>query len=309
MQTIMKFKRAILLVLILALTFAGCSARPNDEEQSTRETQSREVPEARQVKLMTSSPLIKTLVEEIAGDFHVIESLVSKTEELRHASPNPSDLIEKKFKAFFYLGANYEPFAKEYVDALDKGKVNVVNLSRGIEVKTIEVNKISEPNYYYITNSTNYKIVLNSIKNTLQELDPGRRRNYDEIFQSKVVAIDEYNERVKAFVESHPNLELILESDLLDYFAQDYRKDAPTIQAYRMARQNQRIFPDSQASSSQGAEKQKVLLYLDDVVLKKYADDITKDNIIPVKLSFYGPGNNMLEEMDRNLKALEKALE
>lgn len=283
----------LLLSLLSACSFSGMGGT----KQQTLSQNDR--PVLRSLSLLTTSPMIKAMVEELGGD-HQVTSLAFSEDQIMNLRPDPKDVNGGEYQAFFYLGAGYEPFIKETLVSIDKNRLNVVNLSRGMDILRHRVNNLDQENYYYLMNSTNYKIALNTIKNMLQELDPGRRITYDEAFLAKSKRIDFYQKQVKEFMAENPKLEFVVDSDYTAYLVRDYGRSPEGIAEYVAKAERFNIpLPNSMTSqaTSVPAPTARVFLYINEESLSRFADDIVAFNLIPVKIELYKDGETVLNQL------------
>lgn len=248
------------------------------------------------------------MIKDLSGEDHTIGYMADSEQKLNTLSPDPK--IMEEYNAFFFIGAGYESFIREFTGNVDKNKVNVVNVSRGIDILRHKINKLDRENPYYLMNLTNYKIALNSIKNALQEMDPARKTLYDKNFAKISKEIDEFQHRIRKSMNGHDEVLFITESDLTSYLMQDYRRDFKVISEFiqEQADQAGSSVPAPSGGSVPHAEK-RLFLYTEDITVQKYADDILKYHLIPVKVRLYEETLPLKESVYENFLKIQEALD
>lgn len=315
----MKIYKYLILILITFLV-SSCSTtgQSQTKDEGTQSNASNTAgPQERDLKILASSKYLAQMIQGLAGSDHIVNYMAETESQLKSLAPDP-DLMEKEnYNAFFYIGAGYEPFIREFTEKLDKNKINVVNVSRGIDILRHKINKLDNENYYYLTNSTNYKIALNSIKNSLQELDPGRKTRYDENFLVISQEIDEFQRTVRAFISKLEKAVFIVDSDLAAYVVQDYKRGYQTITEFTDRITSQEL-PATQPVATTGSttgsttalvQEKRIFLYTEDISILKYADEIIKYNLIPVKVNLYEGSYSIMAGFTKTFSDLLAALE
>lgn len=280
----------------------------------TRETAlagiSQEGPVPRQLQILTTVPMLAEMVEELSAGQHIVHAMARTEADLASTPPSAATMDQAAYDALFYVGAGYEPFIREFIEQIDKNQVNVVNVSRGVEILRHEVNKLDSENYYYLMNSTNYKIALSSIKNSLQEMDPARKTLYDERFVELSRDIDTFQRRIRAFMEAQDQVIFLVDSDQAAYMVREYQKNYQTIAEFIQRKTNESASTQAIASSSgsiPGAEY-RLFVYTEDVSLQKYSDDIIKYSLIPVRVHLYDESLSLPESFQKQFELIQEAL-
>lgn len=318
----MKLFKYISLILISFL-ISSCTAtgQSQTKDQGTVPTiPGVSGPKERDLKILVTTKHLAQMIQDLSGQDHIVNYMADTESQLKSLAPDPEMMEKEEYNAFFYIGAGYEPFIREFTEKLDKNKVNVVNISRGIDILRHKINKLDNENYYYLTNSTNYKIALNSIKNALQELDPGRKTLYDENFVEISKEIDEFQRDVKVFMSTLEKV-FIVDSDLAAYVVQDYHRSYQTVTEFtdRITRQGTQSTQSTQStqpaqsgtgifSNTVPAPEKRIFLYTEDVSIQKYADEIIKYSLIPVKINLYDETLTFMGNFKKVFSDISKAV-
>ncbi|MHC6178535.1 metal ABC transporter substrate-binding protein [Clostridium sp. JNZ X4-2] len=298
-----------LIILFFIVFFAACS---NKGYSDTGEGVSKlAVRKDMELNIVTTDKLLYNMVKSIVKNRHMVEYMFNdRQSEINFKFTGDSVSNISKKDLFFYVGAGFEPWIDSFVNKLDKNKVGVTNVSRG--VKLLNYNKavkyddtILKYNPYYFTNIDNYRIMLMNIKNALQDKDPQNRDVYEKNFSDTLKSLDNYKNDLKSVDDQLSNYNFIVAEDQLSYFARynnlnvleiNPGESGSIIPTDPIARQNleQRL-----KSSNM------VFLYNDESVLKDNAEVLKNYNIKAVKIEIYN-GNFTYEEILKyNINNLE----
>lgn len=310
-------------LLLAAVFLAGCASTGQSQtkvELIQSETRSSSGPQARDLKILTTSRHLADMIQALTEPNHAVEYMAESEEQLKSIAPDPAMMEELEYDAFFYIGAGYEPFIREFTEALNKNRIYVGNVSRGIDIKRHQVNKLDIENYYYLTNSTNYKIGLNSIKNALTELDPARRSLYNENFGKLSKEIDDMQAEIRSFMEGHSEVLFIADSDLVSYAVREYGRSFMTMTQFTevMAKQanNGTQSSGTVSAASTGAPfsametgESRVFLYSEDASIQKYSEDIIRYGLLPVKIHLYHEDLTLMDSFYSTFREVRKVIE
>ncbi|MFB0918761.1 MAG: zinc ABC transporter substrate-binding protein, partial [Clostridiaceae bacterium] len=197
----LKSKVVAFAIILGLLAVSGCTivnSETTDSSHITGSNSSSSTPEVKSLKILTTTRMLKDIVTYYTQDYHVVEAMVNSDRTLKSFTPYYSSYKDKNYDTFLYQGAGYEPFLDGFLADVNRNTIDVVNLSRGIDILRFKENNLDKENPYYLNNSTNYKIILSSIKNNLQELDIARRKEYEAKFEDISVKIDELQKKIKA---------------------------------------------------------------------------------------------------------------
>ncbi|GEM_PF-3341588 len=305
----LKSKVVAFAIIIVLLALPGCTVVNSETTTSSNisgSNSSSSIPETRSLNILVTSRMLKNIVTYYTGDYHTVEAMVNSDKTLKTFKPYFSFYKDKNYDTFLYHGADYEPFIEGFLSDVDRNTIDVVNLSRGIDILRFKENNLDKENPYFLTNSTNYKIILSSIKNNLQELDMARRKEYEAKFDQISVKIDELQKKIKTFSEANKNMAFICDSELAQYICQEYREDCINIIKYT----NERVAGQtmtSDTSKAQDSGNLNLFLYTDDISLNKYADEISKFNLSPVKIKLYDYDMSVMDVLETNYQGITQA--
>jgi zinc/manganese transport system substrate-binding protein len=127
-----------------------------------------------------------------------------------------------KYDLLLYMGTSAEPWINEFIDGLKKGKVGIVNLSRG--TKTLNYTKMQningydiKINPYYWLSPDEYKIFLYNLKSAIQDKDPKNREFYEENYKEVTDEFDKITNDLKDASSSLQDYRVYTTDDDLDY--------------------------------------------------------------------------------------------
>lgn len=264
-----------------------------------------------ELNIVTTDKLLYGMVKSIVKDRHVVEYMFNnRSGEVNFKFTEDSvDNISKK-DLFFYVGAGFEPWIDGFVDKLDKNRVGVTNVSRGIQLlnynKTVKYNgKILKYNPYYFMNIDNYRIMLMNIKNALQDKDPQNRDFYEKNFSESLKNFEDYRKDLKSIDDQLSSYDFIIAEDQLSYFVKYNNLNTLEINPG----ENGSIVPkdpvEKQNLEQRLGNNNMIFLYSDETVLKNNAELLKNYNIKPVKIEIYNGDLTYEETLKYNIKNLE----
>lgn len=250
------------------------------------------------IKVLTSNLIIKKIIDKYnTENVFQVETLTNTKKELEEFKVGKDFLNGKDYKAFYYIGATYEPFLSDILESVDKNTVQIVNISRGIELLRVKKDGIDSDNPYYLTNTTNFKIALFNIKNSLQELDPPNASKYDVKFEEMTKDLDKTESQMKDVGIDLKKYRVLFEDQNLEYILHQMKTEAVSIDEYL---ENYR----KKASD----EKPIVLLYYSSKALSKLGTRLQSNNIKLIKMNLYSDELSIYEMQNQNLENLNKAI-
>ena len=251
------------------------------------------------------------MVKSIVGNRHVVEYMFNdrKSEVDFKFTEDSVNNVSKK-DLFFYVGADFEPWVNTFVDKLNKSKVGVINVSRGINLlsysRVVKYNNIIlKDNPYYVNNIDNYRISLMNIKNALEDRDAKSRDFYEKNFSQTLNKLDDYKKDLKSVDGQLSNYTFIVIEDELSYFAKYNNLKLLDVSP----REDNSIMPLDSAGRKNLEQKLKdnkvVLLYNNDAVVKSNEELIKNYNIKTSKIEIYNGNFNYEETLKHNINSLE----
>jgi len=306
-------KKLTLILIIYIVLLTACSKKPQNTPISNNEAVKMEAKKDIDLNIITTDKLLYGMVKNIVGDRHLVEYMFKNRErELSFQfSEDSLNNIAKK-DLFIYMGAGLEPWINDFIDKLNKNKVGVINVSRG--VKLLSYNKVvkykdtvNKDNPYYLSNLDNYKIALMNIKNAIQDKDPKNRDIYEKNFSQALKNIENYQKDLKAARDNLTGYTFIVVEDELNYFIKyndfkvlDINNDKNII----------KIMPADKTAKADLESKLKdnkklAILYNSDEVLKNNEDIIKSYNIKVVNIKTYSIDTNYEEVLKNNIENLK----
>lgn len=250
------------------------------------------------------------MVKSIVGDRHIVEYMFNNREsEISFKFTEDSINNISKKDLFFYVGAGFEPWIDNFVDKLDKNKVGVINVSRGIGLlsynKIVKYNDTTlKDNPYYFTNIDNYMTALMNIRNAVQDKEPRNRDFYEKNFSEALKVLETYKEKLKSVDNELSNYEFIIVEDELNYFVKYNNLKLVDV---GLGENNIITLSSSQRENLQQKSNRNnlIILYNDDSVVKNNEVLLKKYNIPAVKLQIYNGELSYEETLTHNISALE----
>ena len=131
------------------------------------------------------------MVKKIVGERHNIQYLFNNEEKI-DAFRYDKGVVDNvsNMDIFMYSGNSFENWDSSFINDLDKSKVGVINISRGI--RTLNYNdETNKTNPYYWTGLEEYKIALYNIKNAIQDRDPKNRDLYEKNYNTAISYLEQ----------------------------------------------------------------------------------------------------------------------
>lgn len=131
------------------------------------------------------------MVKKIVGERHNIQYLFNNEEKI-DAFRYDKGVVDNvsNMDIFMYSGNSFENWDSAFINDLDKSKVGVINISRGI--RTLNYNdETNKTNPYYWTGLEEYKIALYNIKNAIQDRDPKNRDLYEKNYNTAISYLEQ----------------------------------------------------------------------------------------------------------------------
>ncbi len=154
------------------------------------------------LNIITTNKMEYEMVKSLVGDKHNIQYIFTDEEDSVNFITN--DNIVKNVSnmdLFLYSGSALNKWCSELISKLNKSSVGTIDITRGIRMINMEVNKETKVNPYFYTGIDEYKILLYNIKSAIQDKDPKNRdlyeNNYNEIIKKLNKFISEVRENKK----------------------------------------------------------------------------------------------------------------
>lgn len=306
-------KKLSLLLIIYIVLLTGCSKEPQNTAINNNEVVKMETRKDIDLNIITTDKLLYGMVKNIVGDRHLVEYMFKNRERelgFQFSEDSLNNIAKKDL--FIYMGAGLEPWINDFVDKLNKNKVGVINVSRG--VKLLSYNKVVKykdsvlkDNPYYLSNLDNYKIALMNIKNSIQDKDPKNRDIYEKNFSEALKNLENYQKELKSACDNLTEFTFIVVEDELSYFVKynnfkilDINRDKDTV----------KIMPVDKTAKLDLESKLKdnkkiVVLYNSDEVLKNNEDIIKSYNIKAINMKTYSIDTSYEDVLKGNIERLK----
>lgn len=259
--------------------------------------------------IMVTNKCLYTMVKEIAGQSNNVDYMFkdeNKIDDFVYTNDSISNIGKQDL--FIYNGAGFEKWIDEFLGKLDKSKVGVINVSRGVSLQSYvnkNNNNSNDKNPYYWGDSNNYKVILLNIKNAIEEKDPKNRDIYEQNFANAIKNIDKYKKNVDEVSKKMEKHTFITSDYKFEYLLKDY----DSIQFERDSEGNVTDDYISKMQKKYDNGNQLCFVYKDDVDLQKNKDIIDKYKMKTVKLTVYDGDMSYLDMLNSNLNNIKKLLQ
>lgn len=307
-----KLKKILTVVMIsLIMFFTACG--DNKDYNNSIYIDKLQMRKDIQLNIVTTDKLLYTMVKSIVGDKHIVEYMFNNREsEINFKFTEDSTKNISKKDLFFYVGAGFEPWIDTFVDKLNKNKVGVINVSRGVGLlsynKIVKYNDtVLKDNPYYFTDVDNYVTVLVNIKNAVQDKDPRNRDFYEKNFSQILNNLDDYKKKLRVLDNELSNYQFIVLEDKLNYFVKYNNLRLIDVNS---SENNVITLTSSQQENLQQESKNNnlIILYNDDSVVKNNEALLEKYNISAIKLQIYNGDYSYEETLASNINILENSI-
>ena len=298
-------KSFFIVLIIIAVIITGCNNNRNVDikAQSGKEIYSVGVG----LDIMVTNKWLYTMVKDIAGDNNNVDFMFKdESEEKDFKYTNDSTENIAKQDLFIYSGVGFEPWEDDFQSKVDKNKVGVTNVSRG--VRTIDYENKIEKNYgeknpYYWMDADNYSVMLLNIKNAIEEKDPKNNITYENNFKNAIKEVDKYKTSLNSLASKMKQYTIVTDVDKFDYM-----KSSVSINNIKFYRSDLgAISPDDEQkiSSENDDDKKLCFIYNDDNDLNQNKDIIDKYHMSTIKLIAYDGNTGYIDMLKQNIASLK----
>ncbi|MGL5646257.1 MAG: metal ABC transporter substrate-binding protein [Clostridium sp.] len=154
------------------------------------------------------------MIDALTGGKHNIEYMFNNAKNMANYKPTQSAINNvSNMDLFFYSGNNNDKWMGNFLSELNKSKVGVVNISRGIRIGTMteDGNKVQNP--YYWTGPNEYEVMLYNVTSALQEKDPANRSFYEDNYNKIVTEVNNMVTKFNNLVKTSKNKPIFLTRD------------------------------------------------------------------------------------------------
>lgn len=309
-------KRSIcILILIVIMLSSGCGNK-NVESNNIPVPKAPEISKESDINLniITTDKVLYYMVKDIVGNKHNVDYMFKDREdELIFSFTDDSLNNISKQDLFIYMGAGFEPWTNKFFEKLNKNRVGIINVSRGVKLQqfTHEIkfkDIVMKDNPYYYFNLDNYKILLSNIKNAVEDKDPKNRDYYEKNFSDILKVIDNYTKGIKEISESLNDYLIVVDEDEMDYFLKyagikfvKLNTDDKGVTLFAANKDESDKFASKLEES-----KNKIFLYTDDALLRKNANLVSKYSMKVVNLKIYSDNIKFTDILTNDIDILKK---
>lgn len=302
-------KSFFIVLIIIAVLLSGCTYKRNVDlkTQGSEETYSVGVG----LDIMVTNKWLYTMVKDIAGDNNNVDFMFkneSEEKDFKYTSDSTENIAKQDL--FIYSGVGFEPWEDDFQGKVDKNKVGITNVSRG--VRTIDYENKIEKNYgeknpYYWMDADNYSIMLLNIKNAIEEKDPKNNITYENNFKNAMKKVDKDKSSLSSLASKMKQYTLVTDVDKFDYM-----KSSVSINNIKFYRNDQgAISPDDEQkiSSENDDNKKLCFIYDDDNDITQNKDIIDKYHMKTIKLIAYDGDTSYMSMLEQNIASLKAAMQ
>ncbi|WP_051329553.1 metal ABC transporter substrate-binding protein [Geminicoccus roseus] len=175
-------------------------------------------------KVVTTFTVIADMVQNVAGDAAVVESITKPGAEIHNYQPTPRDIIKAQdADLIVWNGLNLELWFEQFFQRLD-GVPSVV-VSAGVEPMSIgEGPYTGKPNPHAWMSPSSALIYVENIKNALVEHDPDNAETYERNAKAYAGQIQALDQPLRERFANVPEQQrwLVTSEGAFSYLARDY---------------------------------------------------------------------------------------
>ncbi|WP_338448415.1 zinc ABC transporter substrate-binding protein [Niallia oryzisoli] len=241
-------------ILVLSIFLSSCNTKQTSNENGTKTTHQEE---AETLKIYTTLYPLEDFAKKIGGEYVTVESIMPTGADAHTFEPTTKQMTAiAEADAFIYNGLGMEPFAKAMAEALSSEKVKMVEATHGIEtivhdeeLHSDEAHAHEEEKHYDETHAHEEEAEAESdshghdhgdfdphvwldpyrsislaenIKNTLVELKPDAKEEFDKNYESLKAELEKLDEEFHQLVDSKKNPEMIVSHAAYGYWEEVY---------------------------------------------------------------------------------------
>ena len=260
-----------------------------------------------ELNITTTNKLLYNMVKCISKDMHCVDYIFKNRDteaNFQFTSDSLNNMAKKDL--LIYMGASFEPWMDDFIDKLNKNKVGVINVSRGVKLlpynKEVKYkNTVLQDNPYYMMNIYNYKTALMNVKNSIQDRDPKNRDVYQKNFSEAIKNIEIYEKDLNTVRDKLSDYNFVFAEDEMNYFV----KYNGFKSIYTIKDTSGKWDLESKVKDL----KKIVFLYNDPSILKENEEIIKKYNIKTINIKIYNGEINYEDIIKYNVDSLKKFYE
>ncbi|MDP4146132.1 MAG: metal ABC transporter substrate-binding protein [Bacillota bacterium] len=300
-------KKIIYTIVCVMLTaaFSGCSSTATNINTNVINKEQGIV-----LDIMVTNKPLEFMVKDIVGDKHLVDYMFKDENQINDFSFSKDSLDNiGKQDLFIYSGIDFEPWMDDFLSKLDKSHVGVINASRGVKTISFDTkvkykNKELDKNPYYWLDINDYRVMLNNIKNSIEDKDPQNRDYYEKNFEASLKKLDKYKDQMNKISDKSKAYTFITTSDKFDYLTKSLG-----LKMIKISGKNS-LSPDEKSKLDKARDDLKNLcfLYENDNDLNDNKDIIAAYNLKPVKLTSYNGDLKYTDILKNDFDSLTNAV-
>jgi zinc/manganese transport system substrate-binding protein len=259
--------------------------------------------------IMVTNKCLYTMVKSIAGENNNVDFMFKDESEQKNLKYTDDSILNVgKQDLFIYSGAGFEDWSDDFLSRVDKSKVGVTDVSRGVKTLTYQ-NKLDKnygnKNPYYWMDADNYGTMLLNIKSAIEEKDPKNNVTYENNFNASIKEVNKYKTSLNDIASKMKQYTLVTDVDKFNYMT-----NSVNINSIKFYRNDEgAISPEDEQkiSSEQSDNKKLCFIYQDDNDLNQNKDIIDKYHMKTIKLIVYDGNISYMNMLKQNIASLEGA--
>ena len=142
-------------------------------------------------------------------------------------------------------------------------------------------------------------------------MDPANKVKYDENFLVMSKRVDQFQKEIKEFMQEQDQIVFITDTNWPAYVVADYYRDYQLISEFvqRKTTDDQGDNSTTTAAGSSESKEKRLFLFSDELSLQKYADELIKYSLIPVKINLYDSEYSMVNSFRENFDRIKEAVQ
>jgi zinc transport system substrate-binding protein len=330
------------IILVLSIFLASCNTQQQTSTPNQNETTQQEKVET--LKIYTTLYPLEDFVKKIGGEYVEVEGVMPPGADAHTFEPTTKQMMSiAEADAFIYNGLGMEPFAEKMAEALRNEKVKMVEATHDIETivhneshaqaetqhsdeahaHEEEQHSESDPHGHdhgdfdpHVWLDPYRSITLaENIKNTLVELKPDTKEEFEKNFESLKTELQKLDEEFHQLADSKENPEMIVSHAAYGYWEEVY--GVHQIPVTGLSPSDEPSQKELEKIIQMANEKQIKYILFEQNVTPKVAEIIQKEiNAEPLYLHNLESltkedrknGEDYFSLMRKNLETLDKAL-
>jgi zinc/manganese transport system substrate-binding protein len=296
-------------LMLLVIIMSGCKNKQIVKEPQIQEPKVEKIEKVEKeefVNIVTTNKFLYHMVKDIVKDKHMVDYMLkTEIDQWRYKYSHDSLNNISKKDMFIYIGGGYEPWINSFVEELKKGKVSIVNASRGIRLiplgkpRKYKETEMKENPYYWL-NPEDYKIALANIKNSIEEKDPINREFYETNYSEAAKAVDKTSKEIRVLSDDLKKYTFIVMGDKFDYLIR-----LLNVKYIKLDEQDLLMINQEKLYKKLDEAKDIVFIYNEENRLETYSNLFQKYKMTPVRIISYEFDLKYSDIMDFNYNSIK----